>query len=804
MTPPTYTASQLARALGITKRAVLQELGSTPAALVQGHGGATKTWPVDALPSSYRERLAIQAKRRGCRDAGHYLATATARWTAPVPVAAIASKWMDQAAQLRDALAAPVQQQHELPPADLLELGLAEYRRTFGHAISGKQWRRLFDRTVERDGGREDWQRLEIYLAGAALARPAKPKPIKTRFDHRPISQAIESMANRAEPTAADRAWLFHNVFLNLEHLTGADADERAGREVKGSLLTYLLAVFPPPALSKSRPALSRTFDRKLQQWREGGRTAAALEDNRPVRSGNHRRPDFSDDEVKIRDLAIQLDGNESLAHLMLRERGELSEAFCAYYDYSPRTAKSRVPAIVRGNITNAVDFTLPLRSGERALRHAGPWTDRDWDEVEPGDWFVPDDVTWNHLYSEPNPAGGHYILRGENLFMADAKSDYAIEYLQIPGHYNSEHIIRLFLKTHDSVGLPRRGFIRERGVWSGKLVKGLGAGAVPLGETVRAFAQAMPGLRFHVSTTPRSKPVESLFGRVQERMRCLPGFVGFNERTYRSEAVQKLIARARRGDPEALAFFPTAEEWRQRINSVLEEFRNSPQNGKRLRGQSPAEAWNAAMKLRPLHKLADDTRYTLATHCVPARLTSKGIVVTVRGSHRRCYANEHTGAWFARGITDVLAFYNVEQPDLLIVTDKDRRQRFAVKALSLPAMSATREQLAEVAAPKRAHLAPARAIFGNIQHHTVSNITRDDIHDETTKDLGRFHNATVAEHQAAEGEEARMLRRARELKRELGERDDDLATSRVPLPRLLESLERKAARRRGQSITTA
>lgn len=807
--PSTFTAAQIANALGVSKRAVALRLDSLPAVAQAVAGGMAKTWTVDSLPADYREQLAALARQRGCHDAAHLLqalsqADTKPEWKPPLPLAQVHPDFIAKARKLRDALARPLAQQHTLKAADLRELGLKEFTRAFGYTISGKQWQRLLDRAVLRDAGRENWLRVDIYVEDAAFIRHvAKPARPSARFDHAPLNDAIENMEDKARPGDGDRAWLFHHAFLHFERLAETHGETRARRALKASLVDYLLAVFPPPALSKGRPALMRLFDLKLAQWREGGRTVEALTDKRPLASGNHRRPDFAEDEKKIRNQAIQLDGNESLAHLMLRERGQLSAEFCDYYPHDPRRDKSRVPRIVRDNITSAVEMTVPLRHSERALRHAGPWTERDWSGEKPGDWLNADDLSWNHLYRVRNAGGGWDVLRGECLVMMDAVSDYPITFLLIAGHYNSEHVVTLILRTHDLVGLPRKGFIFERGVWSGKLVKGVGAGALGIKATVKAFAHAMPGLTIHRAWTPRAKPIEGAFGKLQERMRSLPGFVGFNEQVEQREDVQKLIARARRNDPEALASFPTQEEWRDRINGVFDDFRHSPQNGKRLQGSSPAEAWNAALRDHALPKLSDDTRYLLATHCVETEIKPAGIALTIRG-RRRCYANEQTGAWLARGVRRVLAFYHVEQPDLLTVSDLKRTQRFTVKALALPAMSATREQLRAVAAAKRAHLAPARAIFGELPQAVVSNITRDTAHTETDREEGRFITAAVEQHAGDESDERKTIRRIRTLCAELGEQEPDFTTSRVPLARLLESYERKSARLRRQQTSPA
>jgi hypothetical protein len=137
--------------------------------------------------------------------------------------------------------------------------------------------------------------------------------------------------------------------------------------------------------------------------------------------------------------------------------------------------------------------------------------------------------------------------------------------------------------------------------------------------------------------------------------MRCIQNFVGFNERTEEFERVQVLLARARRGDPEALAQFPTGEEWMAKIREVLKEFAHDPQNGKMLEGRSPAEAWTAEISHRPLSQLPEEARYILSTHQKKVTVRQQGIVLTIRGK-RLLYYNEHTGPLIGQ---EVLAFYN-------------------------------------------------------------------------------------------------------------------------------------------------
>ncbi|MGO9203117.1 MAG: hypothetical protein ACLQM8_21565 [Limisphaerales bacterium] len=651
----------------------------------------------------------------------------------------------------------------EATPGRLDLDGLADFKAAFGYAISARHWRRLLHRTIERDAGAENWQRLELYLDGRAFAAPkAKREVLRAEYQHRDLDQVVASLEDRQNPTADDRRFLWDAVFRGYEEQSGQLPDSPEGnykrRVVKASLLSYVFSAFPEGTLCATLPSLKRRFEEKLDQWRRGGRTPAALQDRRPLASGRFRNRAFGEDLKKIRNLAIQLDGNEALAHRMLREGGQLSKEFCEAHPYDVRSAKSALPDSVRGAIGPEVNMCLPLRRGPWQARMRGPYIPRDWSGVLPGDWFNADDVTWNHWFKEKLSSGRWILTRGECLLMTDLRTGYPLDFLLIPDHYNGEHVRSLVLKVHDTVGLPRQGFYFEKGVWASRLITGDKRQGTPVHWRVAENGLCCEGLKLDVrhATTPRAKPIEGLLHILQERMRCIPGFVGFNERLYDAERVQPLIARAQRGDLEALASFPTAPEWAAKISAVLQEFSHEPQNGKMLQGRAPAEVWSEALRARPLRKLADDSRFFLSTHKKTVTVHQEGIVLTIRGK-RNLYYNERTGPLIGR---EVLAFYNLEMPDLLTVCDIKRQNYFSVGRVELPAMSATPEQFAEVNKLRKGHMAHAKGIFGELQHEVVCTITRDKEHSEDSRNLGRFHNEETERAQAEKSEQGRKMRR--------------------------------------------
>jgi hypothetical protein len=788
-----FAAAAIARAAALTRQAVHTGLSSVPSSgQLAVAGKLASAWRFSDLPLDWQMEITRRGVMRGFENGEHFLSQLPGPWKPPLPWAQVSKHQQEKAVKLQQALSRALELRTDgAAAAQVEQAGRDDFKAQFGYTISGRHWRRLLHRTLERDAGEENWHRLEIYLdERAVVTSTPKREVVRKEYVHRELDQVISTLESREHPTGEDRKFLWDAAFHHYEQLAKEIPDspkgERERRLLKSSLVRYLFSAFPGGILCANECSLRRRFDEKLDQWRGGGCTPEALEDRRATASGNFRKPDFSEDEKKIRDLAIQLDGNKALAHRMLRERGELSQEYCAYYPYDPRADKSAVPATTSQAIGSEVEMCLPIRRGPWQARMRGPYIPRDWSGVKPGDWFCADDVTWNHYFKERLADGRWQVLRGECLLMTDLRTGYPLDFLLIPGRYNGEHVRSLALKVHDQVGLPRRGFYFERGVWASRLVTGDRRQGTPVHwrDAENGLCSAGLSLGVRHATTPRAKPIEGLFHILQDRMRCIPGFVGFNERTEEFERVQALIARAHRGDPAALANFPTITEWKTTIGAVLEEFAHEPQNGEMLEGRSPAEAWTAEIRHHPLKQLPAEARYVLSTHQKRVTVRQQGIVLTIRGK-RLVYYNEHTGPLIGR---EVLAFYNIEMPELLTVCDMNRQNYFSVRRVELPAMDATSEQLAEVNRLRSAHMAHAKGIFGGLHHQIVSTVSRDNEQSEESKDLGRFHNAEV---EKAREEKSATTRTLRKIQRKAADAQIPLSANIRNPERVLTGIER-------------
>lgn len=805
-----FTVQQLADKLGCSRVAVYNALHDTPAdgrRVVRGHKLAADAWSISSLPEKLREELAGTAQRKGFRTILDYLQSDQTPWRPPVAIDQLAESYRQRAVQLRDVLAPLLADQHHLPTGELLSRGVLEYQRVFGHAIRPGRLQSLFDRTVERDRNQENWQRLDLYVDDQAYISQAPSKEsLQLRGLHQPLDEIIANLENKADPTIEDRCWLLDESFRHFERIT-EDMPRSEVLRVKVSLLDYLRAAVP--MLATSLAALRRMFDRRYRNWVAKGKTMSAIEDQRRSESGNFRRPDLLEDDLKIGKLAVRLNSNKSLAHRKLRKSGELSQDYCDYYhNYDERKNKSQVAKRTRDVIRGYVEIGVPYFQGEKQARLAAPYIQRDWSDAVPGDVITADDVTWNHYWWDLNPDGRPYITRGECLLFVDEFTDTPLiwslhglenfnplEQLNTSRRkpsYNQINIRRGMLKVHDDFGLPDIGWRFEGGTWQARLIRGdkiTGALHLHWRETQDNSGRPIYDPNnakklFHARTARGKGTLERAIRTLQENMRTDPAFVGFNERTEKMERMQDILRRVRAGQehPGNLGI-PSRSEMNQLIHDRLQEFMHEPQNGKRLRGASPWEMWQERITRKPLEKLSDNSRWVFASH--HSRVVIRNGQINLRGL---MYSNDATVDWNRH---EVLAFFNVECPEVLVFSDLKRKEYRAVKAHVLPARNASREQFAAARHDLGAYKRRAKEIYHEVAHPLKSSIVRDDNHGEATEAIGRFTNEAVEEHKRLEREELSIEAKINRLSKKLGRKISDRAVA-INAAQVLRGLEQE------------
>lgn len=746
-----FTAARIAAALGRSKRGVLAALSDTPeTGKTAIAGNAADTWTLAVLPAQLRGQLERQAERRGYRGPESLLLNPPRNWLPPVSLSEAAPHCLDKAAKLQRALAPALERQNDstLTGADFERLGIEDYRRVFGYAISARHWRALFKRTLDRDGGAEDFCRLDLYLDQntARSVSPGQSLMSADQSEFRDLNDAIIGFKCPTAPTAGETAYFWLRTFEVYEARLAA---HRAPKRTKRALLKFLER--NAPFLGKPGNALRLNFKRKYDRWVDRDRRPEALVDARAEKSGHHRAPklDEQDQDRLVAHAVFNCGGRVSQAWRELRELRELfegeglSQELCGYYIANPAN-KSAVPRRIRNAVKCEVKMLEDIHHGPRTASLNGAYILRDWNGEAASDWHQADDVTLPIIYYVPNDTGGFSLLRGQCILMIDLRSTRVLGYALRPeNNYHSGMIRVLITKVCDEHGLPRKGFYFERGIWkNSKLLVGdrnadpLSWGEVELG--LREF-----GLRFIHSEEPTSKPIERVVGAFQNLLEGDPGYLGRNEMVEKFERVQAQKREVEGGKAHPSTYFYDEAQWCQRIEELCAKYNAAPQGGKMTCGLSPDEAYlKFSNQADPPIRLDATCRYLLALHKRPLRVGRNGITLRF-GSQVFNYRDEQTGR--LRGQT-VLAWFNPETPDILAVTDLHRKNPFCVaRTQEVPAMDAPRELLQQELARIAAHQSYANARYRTLNSR-FGQPFRQNLLSRSTAALGR----AIGEQQAA------------------------------------------------------
>lgn len=778
-----HSAARIAVASGLTRQAVYAGLDQVePAGVVTVNGREVDAWRFADLPVDWQCEIAKRGVMRGFENGEDYLRSIAAPWVSAVPWKSIPPKEQTKALKLMRALQPALRLRGEpsTTSAETEGLALQGYRAQFGYAVSARQIRRLIQRTVRRDAGEENWDRVEIFLDDRACStRIRQERPQGVDLDHSVLGEALETLENRLCPTLQDRAFLWDQVFDHYEELTESTPDTPEGnrfrRAVKASLVHYLATAVP--GLCSGAASIRKRFDEKLIVWREGGRTSAALADRRPEHSGRNGAELCNACLEKLAGAAVELDGNKRQAWRRLMAMAP-AKGICAncrgLWRHDVRSNKSYLPISVDRQVAPLVDSALSCRRGPKHRRLISPHVRRDWNDTAPGDWSVMDDATPDFsifgsvempLTYRYDDAGRLFIGRIEMLFECDARTDYPRGFEMILGEpsfgdepmrkasYNMVHQRLLVLHTHDRLGLPHKGWIQENGPWRNRLNDGerlnewevLSYGVFSNGiaqATSRRIQRTKPG-------NPRSKIVERVFRAVWDRMKCHKGYLGNNERMDRREVVQDFISRARSGKENPANELLEISEFRRTIEQELMAFAKEPQNGMRLPGVSPEEAWlngiggKPGYLLRPQEKLGDTARWLLSSHETKRRVKDGGVTIRI-GSHAFSFWGRELEPYQHQ---EMLFRFNLEEPQLLSCRAMNgSAPPFTVRARVLPATTATREDLSRMESDRASWMRRGKVIYDSLPHPLSNTIARDRNQPEAVHELGRQYVQEEAE----------------------------------------------------------
>jgi hypothetical protein len=183
------------------------------------------------------------------------------------------------------------------------------------------------------------------------------------------------------------------------------------------------------------------------------------------------------------------------------------------------------------------------------------------------------------------------------------------------------------------------------------------------------------------------------------------------------------------------------------------------------LKGLSPREAWDQWFDAsRPLVRLTPETRYLLANHRRPLKVTRNGVCVQI-GRERHWFRNQTTGRLIGQ---TVQIYFNPDDLSsvFLKLDSSDKVASVVPAAPTAPAMGATPEQLRAAQASVNAQNAPARTLYQEIKPHFPDNKPapfRRVIADAATVEEGReiaADQATIAARQKEQQATRRRLAR--------------------------------------------
>ena len=758
-----FTVAQIASALGRNKRTTAARLARSPAdSVATVRGQVAPAWSFIALPESLRAELLARVRSQGFRDVAALLASSAAAWQPSQPLAQRPAAAVTKARTLCAALAGTLRRLNDttISEADFRARGLAEYRAAFGHAISEKQWRRLLDRTLARDGGAEDWQRVEIYLDEAPALHTAvvKSATLSGFAEHRPLRDLIASFGKPGVLSATETELLWIHTFEQCADMLAAGWTLKKARR---SLLDFLHV--HAPALAKNRHALHVTFNRKQARWKAGDGKPAAIRDGR-AQSNAQRRAVLSDDDRKtLLAFAAQYGGGLSEGWREALSRGVLSDELTMRYIENP-AAKSYVPHAIRGALGNDAKLLADWMRGPRQAKLGGAFIERNPNTFCAGDWMQGDDCTLPNLYYEAT-AEGERLMRGQFLAMIDVRTTYILGFVLIsappdrPSTYNAWHIRNLITTVHDTYGMPRQGFYFENGTWRAKLLTGKSADWSQTETGLRHF-----GLRFVHARLPRAKVIERVFGALQNLMQAEPGYVGRSHLTDRYERTYRRKSLVESGRLAAGEHFLSRDEWVERLTQLVMQYNEAPRGGKYCGGLSPRAAYEKHFGAEPLVRLPDEARYLLANEVKRLKIGRNGIsFLAGRADLPFTYKNERTGELCGRMVE---VFFNKESPAILGVRHPDSGEVFAVRrATFVPGMDAEPETLAQAFAENDAHNAYSRALYRAIQpgfsaHFMARPIFRPTLLDGATVEAGRQLQASAAAETEEATRETRINRR--------------------------------------------
>lgn len=644
--------------------------GVKPDGLCIVSGKETSTWLPESLPTQLRCNLDAEARLRRYRDAAALLSAPPKIRQPLLPLNQVSDVEVDRANKLRDALRPSLLQQHEtnLTAAEFEAQGIAEYAKVFGHTVTTRHWRALFKRTLQRDGGSENWNYLPIYLSADPKPKtsPARALPAAVGSQFNELSTFIAACKNPHAPTDAEQRGIWMLAFEQHDRFVSQGMNSnQAARRVRDFLFAGA------PFLAPTRNALRMAFERKLARWTETNRDAKALRDGREENGARFELP------AEDRDLLIQ--------RAVFYYRGDVAPAWrdLLRSGFSPSVTnryagrawrKSHVPASVMESVGPEVEILTVAHRGPRAFDAIKGHVTRSYDGICSLQCISGDDFTLNTYFFVPDGDGWFHLTRGQVILFIDFRSLRILGWALEPRKsYSSLTIRSLCTHVFGEFGVPEILYF-ERGMWkSATLLKGK---TDPFDFTEISQGLREFGVKFIHAIRPRTKAVERVGGIFQDIAEAEPGYCGRDERRDAPESLRRQMAEVEARKVHPSKYFYSLDQWNRRLGQLVDQYNSEPQQGHVLAGMSPDQAFKAHMdQHNPPMQFSAGLRYLLAHDKRLARVSLNGVTLQI-GKQKFNYRGQEISHLVER---EVLAWFDPENPESIVVTNPDRTNPICV-----------------------------------------------------------------------------------------------------------------------------
>ncbi len=575
-------------------------------------------------------------------------------WISPVPMSEISDVCLTETNKSKQALLPSLRRQFVTSQADFEHDGVKDWEKVFGQKITTRHFRELIRRTVQRDGGREDWANLALYL-------PAKPDRKRGVTELNEQFPALVSTINAG--ASADK--IFEKAFeIEAQMVNAGQPRNRAARLLRAVITERA------PSLATSQDGLLKTYNRKRERWqskeafdkRAGNKGAKESELTGQIKSLpwflpaaeffyliTNRTHDTGSTPEAIRRVVslpnLPAGWTDTIKRRFLKKVG-LKKTIPVCPDDLRETILAREKAgqpLVPASIANAIrwkvsrqvvqNYRRPHEAGLNNLQCPGTMMMVRRPGCEPefaraGDIIEADDGSINFPVCIPwtSPTGGLItetpcsvkfgviVGRFQWLRTIDVASRYRPGWVFVArsrGGFRGADVLTLLHGLTIQHGAWEQ-YRFERGVFKSHLVK---------------HAIELLGSRLHTVVSPHSKPfIEGGFN--QDWTKLSVHFPQCDIGRYRgdTEAANKLMQSCRRGATDPRRYFPTLSDALAAFAEITEEENRTLVKSRNSGQWVPEDRWQRETAERALRKVDEVKMFMFAPYAI--EWTVRGMIV--------------------------------------------------------------------------------------------------------------------------------------------------------------------------------